>query len=207
MKNKLHIAAVFLLTLITISGFSQNNKRFKSLDEALVMPDSVFILDLSFANLKELPKEINRFKNLEVLDISGNQISKLPSELFGLENLNFLKLGVQKAFDGYIGNPITVLPEEILNLKKLIHLDLTGCSIDLLPEFIFKLENLDVLNIAGTKITSIPDVFFLTNYNGNFALRVDSKQNFDKETKKQLKKMSRGGFMQTGKYKILSLYK
>ena len=87
MKNTLHIAAVFLLTLITISGFSQNNKRFKSLDEALVMPDSVFILDLSFANLKELPKEINRFKNLEVLDISGNQISKLPLNCLALKIL------------------------------------------------------------------------------------------------------------------------
>jgi Leucine-rich repeat (LRR) protein len=206
MKIKLPIAMAIVFTLTTISGFSQNNKKFKSLDEAFVMPDSVFILDLSFANLKELPKEINRFKNLEELDISGNQISILPSELFGLENLKFLRLGFQSC-DGYVGNPITVLTEEILNLKKLTRLDLTGCSIELLPEFLFKLENLNGLNIAGTKITSIPTVFFLKNYNGNFGLRIDSKQNFDKETKKQLKEMSRGGYSKVCKYKILALYK
>jgi Leucine-rich repeat (LRR) protein len=200
-----------LLTLLTLlflsqSVYSQKNKWFKSIEEGLTTPDSVYVLDLRNQNLNEIPIDVREFKNITALYLVGNNIKTLPNWLFDLEKIEILSLG-EITFDGYIGNPITELTVEILKLKKLELLDLSGCSIEFLPDFIFKIENLEHLTIAGTKITNLPDLFFFTNHNGRFNLRVDSKQKFDKETNSQLKKMKQGGHTQMGNYKILSLYK
>jgi hypothetical protein len=75
MKSILSIA--FLL--VVINGFSQDDKVYKSLDEALKNAENVIHLDLSGQGLTSLPKGFKNFKNMKSLDLSKNKLTSLPS--------------------------------------------------------------------------------------------------------------------------------
>jgi Leucine-rich repeat (LRR) protein len=98
-------------------------------------PDTVKELDFSICGLKSLPKEISKFKNLEILNLHNNELQSLPKDLFKLSNIKELHLGY---------NLLTSLPIEIFNLKKLEILDISGNNkIKHLPPGLFKsLKNL-----------------------------------------------------------------
>ena len=103
--NKLIIV---LLLSITSFGFAQKDGYFNNLDSALVYPNLVITLDLEKQKLKQIPKEILKFPNLEKLILKRNYIKEVPKELSSLSRLSYLDLS---------SNNITELPKELSALK------------------------------------------------------------------------------------------
>jgi GTPase SAR1 family protein len=82
------------------------------------------MLILSGNQLKTLPAEIGKLKNLTALDLSNNQLTSLPAEIGELKNLTELYLS---------GNQLKTLPAEIVELKNLIRFDLYGNPLESPP--------------------------------------------------------------------------
>ncbi len=64
-----------------ISNSKGTKKRhiYRSIEEAVKQPDSVFILILEKKNLDTVPKELLLFKNLTTLNLSFNNIHEIPT--------------------------------------------------------------------------------------------------------------------------------
>jgi internalin A len=98
-------------------------------------------------NLKELPPDIIKLRNLESLILNKNQIHTLPRELFELENLQTLSLE---------GNEIQQIPIEIAKLKNLRTLNLSCNQLEELPLEIGELVNLETLDLTRNKLEELP---------------------------------------------------
>ena len=96
-------------------------KRFTSLEEALLKPDSVFRLRLR-GRLREIPKEVfTSFRHLHELDLSKNRLKSLPPDIRLLKKLK--RLGFFSQIDA-IGFIIIRLPMRLVPVKlrkKLYH--------------------------------------------------------------------------------------
>ncbi len=151
------------LVILTISGYSQEDKIYTSLAEALkVNPEMIIKLDLSKQKLKAIPTEILTFKNLRELNLEKNKISELP-ENFVFDNLKVLNLSKNSLtfFPSVLcqntsltqlllgKNKITKIPDCIGSLKKLIVLDVWFNPIQELPESMVELKELRVLDLRG----------------------------------------------------------
>jgi len=81
---------------------------YKSLEElSKADEDSVFVIDLSNSGLEKFPKEILKFKNLQVLKMNDNSLDSLPE---GIGDLNHLqKIEVRKNNLVYVTPNITKL--------------------------------------------------------------------------------------------------
>ena len=115
--------------------------------EAEELTDRI-ILDLSGAQIAELPKRIVELKSLQALDLSRTRISELPESIGELKSLQRLNLG---------GTQISELPESIGELKSLQALDLSETQISELPDSIVELKNLQRLDLSGTWISEFPE--------------------------------------------------
>ncbi len=97
MKKLVQLSLILVFAFFALHAYSQvsidvSKKKYSSWEEAMKNPESVTHLDLSLQQLKELPKEIALFKNLEVLDLSFNHLTDLPAELKELKKLKILDL-------------------------------------------------------------------------------------------------------------------
>jgi len=115
------------------------------------------MLELEFLNLSgygyDIPKTINRLKNLKGLSLEAITIKHIPKVIFQLTNLVELYINSSS----YKQNSITtILPNEIENLKKLEHFDISSNNLKELPSNISKLKNLKILNISYNNITELP---------------------------------------------------
>ena len=92
-------------------------------------------LDLSYNQLKEIPKEIFTLTNLQKLGLSNNQLTEVPKEIFTLTNLQVLNL---------YNNQLTELPKEIGNLTNLqiLYLYNNKLKIDQVPENLRSITNI-----------------------------------------------------------------
>ena len=106
---------LIIILFVLLSPFcqGQTNGYFNNLDSALAYPSKVTTLDLEKRKLKEIPKEILEFKNLEKLILKRNRIKDVPKEISELKKLHYLDLA---------SNYIESLPKElsVLNLDTLI---------------------------------------------------------------------------------------
>lgn len=127
--------------------------QFTSLDEALKYPNPNKVYELYFKTglygVKSLPKEIFKFKNLQVLIIEGADIQTIPSEISELRNLEVLILNITK---------IVALPATIGGLQKLKHLDLSDNKLVSLPTSIGHLKELEYLNLENNKLKLLPTI-------------------------------------------------
>ncbi|MFT4602651.1 MAG: leucine-rich repeat protein SHOC2 [Arenicella sp.] len=159
------IASIFLLSLLCVYnvGYSQRNKMYNGLDEALTAhPDSVYRLDLSKQRLEKVPTEIYAFKNLQELNLSKNKLDSIPKEM-NFDDLRILDLtknkfkifpaciyemtSIRNLFLGK--NNIEIIPDEIGRMHDLIVLDMWYNPIDDLPETLTNLRNLRSLDLSG----------------------------------------------------------
>jgi Leucine-rich repeat (LRR) protein len=153
MKNLKNL--LYFLIFLATSFTSQAQQRllneedldkepvFIFLAEALKNPTKVYKLNLSRQQLKEIPKEIYQFVNLQRIDLSYNNITEIPKEIGLLKNLQSLDL---------TKNQIKELPATI---SLLIHLDefLMGDNLlQKIPDGMLKLKRLTLLELENNKI-------------------------------------------------------
>jgi Leucine-rich repeat (LRR) protein len=145
MKIKLFL---FCWLYLTALGFAQIiPKTYKSLEEALKVPEKVQSLDLGGQKLGVFPVDILKLPNLQKLVLYDNQIKEIPAEIRRLKHL--------KVIDLY-NNQIESLPVEIAELDSLVRLDLGWNRFSEIPSVIFKLKTLKELYLYGNSIKIIP---------------------------------------------------
>jgi len=112
-------------------------------------------LDLSFLNIKNIPKEIGKLPKLKILNLDNNEIVKIPKEIEELANLRSLWLK---------NTNLKEFPVEIFNLTNLETLVLKHNQIENIPKNIEKLTKLKILDLSENQITEIPrEIGKLTN--------------------------------------------
>lgn len=121
--------------------FAQNT--FYSLQEALEHPEEVTHLVLKRKKLKNFPKEILQFHNLEVLDLTGNRLSVLPNEIIELRKLKVLNLS---------RNRFEIFPSILLAMFWLEKLDLWDNEIENVPVGIKQMVGLKEMELRGIQL-------------------------------------------------------
>ncbi len=149
----------FLFHLVLIGGnffnhtYSQNllsqyelEKKpvFTSLEKAVANKNQVYKLNLSKQKLKEFPKEILLFENLQELNLSDNLIKELPNEISNLKNLQVLNLSKNK---------IKKLPVTIGDLKHLHTFYFSKNRLVYFPNEMRGLDNLKFIDISKNQLT------------------------------------------------------
>lgn len=122
--------------------------RYQSLEDALKNPDSVRWLELRKQKLKEIPKEVFRFKNLQYLDLSRNNLKSLPDSIGALTNLQYFNA---------CRNKLTSVNKEIGKLSNLVYLNLNNNDLESLPPQIGNLELLEVLDLWSNNLSDFPE--------------------------------------------------
>ncbi|XP_030756289.1 chaoptin [Sitophilus oryzae] len=142
-------------------------------------------LDLSINDLRRVPSEIKTFLYLRYLNLSHNRISTLMSTDFSnLKNLETLDLSFNLFHDwrdihsssfrstlnlkwlDFSSNPLRSINNQSnhLNIKSLIILRLTNCSMITIPVPVFnRLINLRELHLSANPIVSINESFQLND--------------------------------------------
>ncbi len=129
------------ITLDTMIGYTD-------LATAMKEPEKVTKLTLRKMKLKEFPKEIWSFPNLQYLDLSKNQITEFPDTLGQLKNLQVIHLAKNK---------IEALPRGVGELQNLVMLDINNNELVMLPPQIGKLKKLKYLDLWNNSISTFPD--------------------------------------------------
>lgn len=93
-----------------------------SLPDALWGMTQIEMLHAGDNSLIGLSPGIGQLRNLQVLNLGNNVLHSLPPEIGRLNQMHSLTLGVSPNFDGF--------PEEIGQLTSLLHLELTGATVD-----------------------------------------------------------------------------
>ncbi|MFL9833137.1 leucine-rich repeat domain-containing protein [Chryseobacterium terrae] len=125
---------------------------FSSLEKALQYnhPEHVITLDFAYTDVKVIPKEIGKFKNLENLNLSRRRLTRLPNDIGKLTKMKRLFLS---------GNNFTSFPSGITNMKDLYELSIDFTQIKALPKDIKNLKNLQILNLISAGLTELPEEF------------------------------------------------
>lgn len=110
-------------------------------------PDLSFIC-LSFNRLRQIPLEINNFKNLVKLQLASNQITFVLSEIFQLAKIEHIDLSF---------NTISALPEALLGhvSPSLAVLDLSNNQLTTLPAY-FEGSGIQQLNLSHNLLREVP---------------------------------------------------
>jgi len=155
-------------SLKTIIGLKNFNKTIDTGET-----DKIHHIKLDGWNLKKIPDEIFRFRNLRSLSLEFNQIKDIPNKISKLSFLEYLDLGYNyiESFSNSIleldsltnlyldHNLITNIPKGIINLKSIEYLGLNNNSVSYLPVFLKDLNSLRRLSIRDNKIKEIPKSF------------------------------------------------
>ncbi len=135
-------------TLLLDSMQLEETYVYMDLQEALRFPEKVLRLELRKKKLKEVPKEVFQFKNLQWLDLGKNNITELPDSLYKLENLQFLNVS---------RNKLTSLPKQIGKMLNLVYINANNNDLVGLPPQIGNLERLRVLDLWSNELSDFPE--------------------------------------------------
>ncbi|KAG8197393.1 hypothetical protein JTE90_013514 [Oedothorax gibbosus] len=108
------------------------------------------VLQLNCRKLKEFPKVVVKYDLSDVIkaDLSKNRLSEVPEEICFCPLLEDL--------DCY-GNVIRSIPEVIINLHSLAHLNLSRNQLCVFPPSLCRLPLLQVLTLRNNRILAIPE--------------------------------------------------
>lgn len=154
--NKRTSLFAFLLVLATGQAKAQllphqaldSVRTFHSLERALLVPDSVYRLDLSRKKLREVPEAVRQLKNLNALDLGRNKLKELPAWMNELQYL-------QEFYAGR--NKFTKVPNVVCQWKHLKRLDLHQNRIEGVPACMGNLKELYSLNLWSNDLGDFPD--------------------------------------------------
>ncbi len=150
---------VYIFVILSHSLYSQKpisqyelEKKpvFNSLEKAVANKNQVYKLNLSNQKLKEFPKEILLFENLQELNLGKNQIKEIPAEINRLKNLQVLNLSKNK---------IKKIPETFGDLKELHTLYMSSNRLIYFPNEMRGLDNLKLIDISKNHLTHDELVF------------------------------------------------
>lgn len=165
---------VILSKLWSSYDFRNNkDKRFRSLEDAYRVPDSVINLAVYSGFNGVIPENIDTFKNVQLIGMNNNNLTNLPSTIGNLVFLQEVHLNK---------NSFTVFPEELTNnrylktilisdnniekitpnIKNLVYLEnlvMNDNKISVLPAELFELTNLKVLGLRNNGIGELSDKF------------------------------------------------
>lgn len=134
-----------------ISSYELEKKPvFTSLENAVANKNQVYKLNLSNQKLKEFPKEILLFENLQELNLGKNQIREIPAEINRLKNLQVLNLSKNK---------IKKLPQTFGDLKELHTLYLSKNRLIYFPNEMRGLDKLKLIDVSKNHLTHDEIVF------------------------------------------------
>jgi Leucine-rich repeat (LRR) protein len=159
MKDKLlnvpSMVTTIFFFLATFSFAQEEEEVIKdtiaySMEEALVSPQDIIILDLRKEKLKELPNSFNDLINLQALYLDKNKLSKLPRSLASCKQLKTISIA---------NNKFTNFPTIICYLSKLETIDISTNEIASLPECLKELIHLQNIYMVGNEIGKIPQSF------------------------------------------------
>jgi len=119
----------------------------KWLNNGCPINETVIGLDISYGQIKEIPKEIGKLINLQTFYCYNNQIKEIPKEIGNLINLKTLYCR---------HNEIKEIPKEIGNLVNLQQFDCSYNQIKEIPKEIGKLINLQTFYFYYNQIKEIP---------------------------------------------------
>ena len=105
-------------------------------------------------NIKVLPKEIGKLKNLKELTLFGMPLNSLPEEIGNLKNLEFIAI-TQTGESG-----LMKLPKSFKNLQNLKNISISNIRLDQIPPVIFELKNLKNLEIGPNELTGVVELTF-----------------------------------------------
>lgn len=142
-----------LLFAIASSAIAQRDRVYKSLKEVR-NPDSVYILQLNYKRLKQIPPKVFAMHNLRKLDLGRNFIDSIPPEIGTLVNLEELDLR---------RNRIRVVPPQIGQLTNLRRINLSRNPILDLPDEMGNLVNLEEMILWCTGVIAFPPTFVALN--------------------------------------------
>lgn len=126
----------------------QNEKIYRSMEEALKSPESVYRLHLRKKKLKKIPQEVYLLKNLNELVLSKNRIEEIPREIAELEALQVLDLS---------DNRLVFIAEEIGELYNLKRLIIYKNILTHLPPSMGNLVNLEYLDMWSNLVFEFPE--------------------------------------------------
>lgn len=151
---------IVLLTVLAVSGFAQVNaqkdKVYTSLDKALVTPEKVYQLDLSFSSKKyqAMPDTVSVLKNLTHFFLQNSMLTDVSDSIEQLKNLEVLWLGNVK--DDNTKNELNDIPDAVWSLEKLQVLHLENCGLEMVPETIGAMSELRELYLRDNHLYSLP---------------------------------------------------
>ena len=141
---QLSIANCQLLDTVALS----QQKTFFSIQDAMLHPDSVYKLTLTKKKLKEVPKEVFQFKNLQILNLSKNSLKEIPSQIEQLKNLQYFNAS---------HNNLKRIPPQIGSLENLVHINFNRNLIEAIPPEIGNLKNLEIFEMWDNELDTIPE--------------------------------------------------
>lgn len=154
-----------LLLFSSLFSYSAiDSLKVYSWSEALKSPiDSVYAIDASKLNWKEIPQELYKFKHLHSLNLSKNKLAYIPDSIGVFSQLKTLDLTKNKLLEFPIAlcqltrlkklvlarNGITSIPACIGFFKQLKVLDLWDNPLKGLPDELQQLSNLKFVDLRG----------------------------------------------------------
>lgn len=147
MKIQLIILFAFFCSYSTLL-FGQCTSCY-NMTEALLDPLQVKTLNLNAEGLRELPKDLEKFSNLETLILSNNKLTELKLDFGSLTKLNHLDLSNNP------GLSVFSLPESFYTMP-LSYLNLSQNSLDALPGNLGKFSQLQHLDASHNSIQALP---------------------------------------------------
>ncbi|XP_047443347.1 leucine-rich repeat-containing protein 39 [Mugil cephalus] len=110
---------------------------------------NLLVLDLSRNGVTEIPRQIGKLTRLRELVLSYNRIQFVPEELSCCESLERLELAMNR--------DLNQLPDQLRNLVRLQHLDLSMNDFSVLPDCVVALPSIEWLDMGGNRIQQLPE--------------------------------------------------
>jgi len=140
-------------------------KTYRSMEEALESPDSVYKLLIFNQNLESVPVKVSKFHYLNVLELTRNQLTTLPLYIGDMLYLQDLYLGF---------NNFSKVPDCIYRLPNLKRFIIENNKLSDIPAGLTEMQNLEELHLSQNNIEEIPEELY--GMRSLKVLKVDNNQ-------------------------------
>ncbi|XP_071375036.1 protein flightless-1 homolog isoform X4 [Centroberyx affinis] len=152
-----------------------NNLKNSGVPDDIFQLDDLSVLDLSYNQLTEIPRDLENSRNMLVLNLSHNGIDSIPNQLsqlpamvalqtLHLRNTQRTQSNMPTSLEGLTHladvdlscNDLTRVPECLYSLGSLKRLNLSSNQISELSLCIDQWTQLETLNLSRNQLTSLP---------------------------------------------------